>query len=74
MIEKRNKLLLLQKNVILLKNIDEKTVDQTASTEMKRKMAEQSSFTVSQSNQEQFIRSTAVKKFKMGENDEVDLF
>jgi hypothetical protein len=28
------------KHLILLKNIDEKPVDQTASTEMKRKIAE----------------------------------
>ncbi len=69
--EKVNKLLFLRKNLILLKKIDEKTVDQTSSTEMKRKIAEQSSFTLSHSNQEQFKRSTAIKKFKMGEEDDM---
>jgi len=66
--EKVNKLLFLQEKLILLKNMDEKIFDQTALTEMKSKMAEQSSFTVSHSNQEQFILPTTLKKFKMGED------
>jgi hypothetical protein len=52
-------------------NVIEKTVDQTVSTEMKRKIAEQSSFTLSHSNQEQFKWPTAIKKFKMGEEDDM---
>jgi hypothetical protein len=57
----------LQEKLILLKNMDKKIVDQTALTEMKSKMAEQLSFTVSHSNQEQFMLPTTIKKFKMGE-------
>jgi hypothetical protein len=48
-----------------------KTVDQTASNEMKRKMGEQSSFTVLYRNQEKFIRPTTIKKFQMSKEDDI---
>jgi len=38
---------------------------------MKRKIAEQSSCSVSHSNQEQLIRPTSIKKFKMSEEDDI---
>ena len=88
--EKVNKLLFLQKNLTLLKKFDEKTTDEAAATETKRKMAEQPSSTVSFRNQEQLIATTVTKKLKTAkeddivfcsddseedkENDEIDLF
>ncbi|CAF3172584.1 unnamed protein product [Rotaria sp. Silwood2] len=84
--DKINKLLFLQKNLTLLKSFDKKTSIETNTNEMKRKMVEQSSSTIFNTNQEQSI-ATTTKKFKMNEvnvtlsddnyeeeNDEVDLF
>ncbi|CAF0735179.1 unnamed protein product [Rotaria sordida] len=83
--EKINKLLFLQKNLTLLKSFDKKKSIEGNTDEVKRKMIEQPSSTISNVNEGQSI-TTITKKFKTNEdditlsdddyeeNDEVDLF
>ena len=69
--EKINKLLFLQKNLTVLKQILKQPVNEAIVTAMKRKTILQSSCTTTHDNQEQLINTIATKKFKTYEEDEI---
>ncbi|CAF2573675.1 unnamed protein product [Rotaria sp. Silwood2] len=69
--EKINKLLFLQKNLNLLKEIAKQPVNEAAVTVTKRKMVLQSSCTSLYDNQEELITITSTKKLKLNEKDDI---
>ncbi|CAF3243261.1 unnamed protein product [Rotaria sp. Silwood2] len=69
--EKINKLLFLQKNLNLLKQIAKQLVNEAAVTATKRKMVLQPSCTSSYDNQEELITTTSTKKLKLNEEDDI---
>ncbi|CAF0927295.1 unnamed protein product [Rotaria sp. Silwood1] len=69
--EKINKLLFLQKNLNLLKQIAKQPVNEAAVTATKRKMVLQPPCTNSYDNQEELITTTSTKKLKVNEEDDI---
>jgi len=67
--EKVNKLLFLQKNLLILKSFDKQAVNEVVDVQLKRKTAEPSSSTSSQ-NEEQ-VMTVVTKKIKRVEQDNI---
>ncbi len=67
--EKVNKLLFLQKNLNLLKQIDQQSTNEVSTAANKRKMTLHASCTTLYDNQESVVTATVTKKVKMNDDD-----
>jgi len=68
--EKINKLLFLQKNLVLLKSFDENQINEVHTIETKRRIGGQLSSTISCRNEEEPV-TTTTKKFKVDDEDDI---